>query len=79
MSSVQRLDRLSALVARFALDVTPDTHGQANLVICQAADADRPGQVLFAPAGHLDETDYTPSEAVFLATALWGGAASRPR
>ena len=74
MTSLIRLDRLSALVARFALDVTPEAHGLANLVICQAPGAQYPERVLFAPVGNLSTSDYTSTEAVFLSRALWGGS-----
>lgn len=74
MTTHTRPDRLSALVARFALDVTPETYGLANLVICQDAQSERLDRVLFAPVGNLCDGDYTSSEAVFLARAIWGGS-----
>lgn len=74
MASLTRPDRLSALVARFALDVTPEAHGLANLVICQTPGAPYPDRVLFTPVGNLSAGDYTSTEAVFLSRALWGGS-----
>ncbi len=74
MAANTKPDRLSALVARFALDVTPEADDLANLVICQNAESERLERVLFAPVGNLCASDYSTSEAVFRARAIWGGS-----
>ncbi|ASJ70188.1 helix-turn-helix transcriptional regulator [Granulosicoccus antarcticus] len=74
MIDSSRIDRLSALVSRFEIDVVPESHGMANLVICQRAQSTLPGRILFAPVGVLSDNDYNPDNAVFLAKANWGGS-----
>ena len=43
-------------------------------MICQNAGSERLNRVLFAPVDNLCASDYTSSEAVFLARAIWGGS-----
>lgn len=85
---MSRYDRLSALIARFALRVTPqgrpDEGPGANLLAFEDLASGLPSRVVFAPAGDLDEAldegldkRPAPGEAVlFGARAEWGGAAN---
>lgn len=70
-----RIDRLSALVSRFAIDVTPTEHGQCqgNLAICTSTLSDSPDRVLFNPVGDFPCGSCPPSQTLFLASANWGG------
>lgn len=74
MTANSRIDRLSALVSRFEIDVVPEAHGMANLVICQRAQSTLPERILFAPVGILTDVDFNAEDAVFLAKANWGGS-----
>lgn len=69
-----RLDRLSALVARFAIDVTPDSNHNANLVIYNSTDSFAAGRIVFSPANNLLPAEIATEDALFLAHALWGGS-----
>ena len=79
-----RYDRLSALIARFALRVTPQGRPEdgagANLLAFEDRASGLPSRVVFAPAGDLDKgLDEGPAlgEApLFCARAEWGGAAN---
>lgn len=70
-----RLDRLSALVSRFEIEVAPATRGEANLAI-SGESAQRPPQtVQFRPAGTLPAAaDPAGQCTLFLAHASWGGS-----
>ena len=69
-----RTDRLSALVSRFEIEVTPTEQGQANLAICQKTTSDAPDSVLFYPIGNVSKDAYPEAKTLFLARASWGGA-----
>jgi len=69
-----RLDRLSALVSRFEIEVSPAKQGKANLSIRQSASSDSPENVLFNPAGYLAESPDSGACTLFSAYASWGGA-----
>lgn len=73
MSTDKRLDRLSALVSRFELDVSPSTRDEANLAICQLPQGGTPNRIIFVPVGHLDAANCEESSIAFLARANWGG------
>lgn len=76
MLPTDRPDRLSALVSRFTLEVTPVPRAEANLTICGAAEDLRPDQVIFAPAGRLPVQHHSANETLFSARAEWGGTAN---
>lgn len=61
-------DRLSALMSRFALTVTPVT-GEANLFV--TADGAEPSYVILSPQKTITPD---PGQVVFRATVNWGGA-----
>lgn len=71
---ISRIDRLSALVARFALDVSSQDPANANLAIFPKHPV-KPiaARIVFSPARCLAASDLTESP-VFLAQARWGGA-----
>ena len=66
-----RPDRLSALVSRFALDVTAGSEADANLAICRAPPSDRPDRIVFTPAEPLPPC--AAPTRVFVASVRWGG------
>lgn len=76
MLSTDRPDRLSALVSRFALDVTPVPRDQANLTICGPNQTAPPERVIFAPAGKLPQHCLPAAQTLFSARAEWGGTAN---
>ena len=69
-----RLDRLSALVSRFALRVSPDAYERANLAICSPADGDQADRIIFTPDGNLTDCRLCMTEPLFLARVEWGGS-----
>lgn len=71
-----RIDRLSALVSRFALDVRPSHCDLANLLVVEGSTGSPGLRVLFAPTGDLGLVSAASSCArdrtVFAATATMG-------
>lgn len=74
MTTSLRLDRLSALVSRFQLDVSPTIREKANLVVCQSQGASAPDRIVFVPGGNLNAGLCQGAELVFLARVDWGGS-----
>lgn len=74
MITPQRLDRLSALVSRFQLDVSPTIREMANLVVCQRQGVHAPNRIVFVPVGHLNAELCPDDELIFLARVEWGGS-----
>lgn len=71
-----KFDRLSALVERFALRVTPSVLADANLVVSDHRDGNRVCRVVFSPTGPV-APDVSPRGcAVFGFQVSWGGAAN---
>lgn len=68
-----RTDRLSALVSRFEIEVSPTQPREANLVICHSASSDSANKVLFSPAGRLPQGVDLDVHILFSARAYWGG------
>lgn len=75
---MDRPDRLSALVSRFALDVQPTPCPEANLVVVEHRDGPVRLRVLFAPSGDAVSASRTAlcegARTVFSARASLGGA-----
>lgn len=69
-----RIDRLSALVSRFALDVMPETRELANLAIYACDSSSLPIRVVFLPDSTLAQDDDGQPEPAFCALAQWGGS-----
>lgn len=76
MANKNRLDRLSALVARFALDVTPADENTANLRIATCNGSSQPTHVWFSAINTLPSSLCKSTEIVFEAQASWGGSAN---
>lgn len=71
-----KFDRLSALVERFALRVTPVEADQANLLISDDRDGPYPCQVVFSPIGLVGAIDDVAQCVSFGFLVSWGGAAN---
>lgn len=71
-----KFDRLSALVERFALRVTPVEPHQANLLISDDRDGPHPCQVVFSPVGLVGAVDDVAQCVSFGFLVSWGGAAN---
>lgn len=71
--SVYRVDRLSALVARFSLDISIQSSEKANLAILpKELMSGMTARIVFSPVGCLSRDDLIV-EPIFLAHARWGG------
>lgn len=74
MPSLTRPDRLSALMAHFALEVTPTENSTlANLAIYQEKASETFSCVLFSPVGTLPINTSASEKILFSAQANWGG------
>lgn len=71
-----KFDRLSALVERFALRVTPIELSDANLMISDDPDSADPCQVVFCPTGPVNSSAQLESCSSFGFRVSWGGAAN---
>lgn len=69
-----RLDRLSALVAHFVLDVAPAGRDKANLAICCRPGSDLPGRIIFTPTATIESCFSNRNKLLFMACANWGGS-----
>jgi AraC-like DNA-binding protein len=70
---MSEFDRLSSLISRFNLKVTPLHDAQANLVIMQNRDNGEPTRILLAPLGTLPTLKQTSECIMFSARTDWGG------
>ena len=71
-----RYDRLSALIARFALSVAPATPAEANLLAFGRLADGAPSRVLFCPRGPARDDGGSDEQPLFCAHADWGGGAN---
>ena len=71
-----KFDRLSALVERFALRVTPTDPGEANLLISDDRDSERACRIVFCPTGPVKSDQSDGQCAAFGFQVSWGGAAN---
>lgn len=71
---MKKLDRLSALIHRFELSVTPSSTQKANLVIYYDDASDAPTRIAFAPLGTVTAQPSAYDKVLFAAVADWGGA-----
>ncbi len=71
-----KFDRLSALVERFALRVTPIERHQANLLISDDRDSERACRVVFCPTGPVKPDHAEGQCTAFGFQVSWGGAAN---
>ncbi|MEO1138079.1 MAG: AraC family transcriptional regulator [Pseudomonadota bacterium] len=72
---MQKIDRLSALVGRFELTVTPKPAGTANLLIFED-ETSVPTRMLFAPLRPAISRPSKAERVTFAAQADWGGTAN---
>lgn len=73
---MSRFDRLSALISRFSLSVSPATGEEANLIVFSPPGSDVPNRVLLSPLRLIcspEQADYVP---MFRACTDWGGQAN---
>jgi AraC-like DNA-binding protein len=66
-------DRLSSLINRFSLKVTPLYDSQANLVIMQNRENGEPTRILLAPLNSLPTLNQSDECIMFSARTEWGG------
>ena len=71
-----KYDRLSALIARFALHVTPDDGKAVNLIVFEDTVSGTPTRVVFATQAGFDAGPQPGETATFRACAEWGGSAN---
>lgn len=71
-----RFDRLSALLARFELQVVPAARGAANLTLFSAQATGEPLRIVFCPRGGGMNSALPDETAAFRAEVIWGGNAN---
>lgn len=71
-----KFDRLSALVERFALRVTPASLSVANLLVSDNPDDTHPCQVVFCPTGPVGPSPQINACSLHGFLVAWGGAAN---
>ncbi|MEO9874872.1 MAG: AraC family transcriptional regulator [Anderseniella sp.] len=69
-----RYDRLSALLARFELHVTPKDRTSSNLGILAREHDDVPDRIVFSPEQSIDENIAGADTVLFCAEVAWGGS-----
>ena len=67
-------DRLSALLARFELGVTPADQDRSNLRILAAAHEALPNRIVFSPRGFITDPIADGETILFSADVAWGGS-----
>ncbi|MEO3414743.1 AraC family transcriptional regulator [Roseovarius sp. CAU 1744] len=68
-----KIDRLSALMSRFKLSVSPCEVGQANFVVSGQSGTPGPEAIWFSPAGHAAAASGDPAAVLLSAHVDWGG------
>ncbi|MEO1159486.1 MAG: hypothetical protein AAFW74_03385, partial [Pseudomonadota bacterium] len=69
-----RYDRLSALLSRFELQVTPGDQACANLAILAGAQDNAPGRIVFSPERSIEHNISGGDAVLFSAQVTWGGS-----
>ncbi|MEM7635053.1 MAG: AraC family transcriptional regulator [Pseudomonadota bacterium] len=69
-----RYDRLSALLTRFELHVTPGDHASSNLAILASANDGTPDRIVFSPERSIAGNIIGHAEVLFSAQVAWGGS-----
>ncbi len=69
-----RYDRLSALLTRFELHVTPGDHASSNLAILAGANDGTPDRIVFSPERSIAGNIIGHAEVLFSAQVAWGGS-----
>ncbi len=70
---MSEFDRLSALINRFSLKVTPQQGQQVNLMVLQDKKTGQPTQILLAPLSFLPKQTLVDEHVMFSAHTDWGG------
>jgi hypothetical protein len=70
---MSEFDRLSSLINRFSLKVTPLQDAQVNLIIMQDIKTGEPTRILLAPPGFLPKPYSVDESVMFSARTDWGG------
>jgi AraC-like DNA-binding protein len=70
---MSEFDRLSALIYRFSLKVTPQQDEQANLIVMQHRNTGEPTKILLAPLSFLPKQSSVDECIMFSARTDWGG------
>jgi hypothetical protein len=70
---MSEFDRLSFLINRFSLKVTPLQDTQVNLIIMQDIETGEPTRILLAPLGFLPKPYSVDEPVMFSARKDWGG------
>jgi len=70
---MSKFDRLSSLINRFSLKVTPALDAQVNLIIMQDMNTGEPSQILLAPLSFLPKQTLADECIMFSARTDWGG------
>lgn len=69
---MSEFDRLSSLINRFTLQVTPTLAAPVNLVILQDIQTGQPSQIMLAPLSHLPKLKLVGECVMFSARTAWG-------
>lgn len=69
-----RYDRLSALLTRFELQVTPGDQASANLAILAGALDNAPARIVFSPERSIKDHISGNAAVLFSAEVAWGGS-----
>lgn len=69
-----RYDRLSALLTRFELHVTPSDQSSSNLAILAGAHDDVPSRIVFSPERSIEDNITGNDTVLFGAEVAWGGS-----
>jgi len=68
-----KVDRLSSLINRFYLKVTPQQQAPVNLIILQGIETAEPTHILLAPLSSLPKLNLVGECVMFSARTEWGG------
>lgn len=70
---MSRFDRLSTLISRFTLSVTPEDIPKANLVILEYEETEIPSRIVLSPLGEVTKDWSLDERPMFTARTEWGG------
>lgn len=73
---MSRFDRLSALISRFSLSVTPGVGDDANLIVFCQPGSNVPSRVLLSPLHAIRCSEHDEDILLFRARTDWGGQAN---
>ncbi len=70
---MSQFDRLSTLISRFTLSVTPDATESANLIVYECAETTAPSRIVLSPLGAIKRNRAVDESVMFSARTEWGG------